>query len=323
MATNNTGLTYGSNLLTNPGFESALGVEWVATSATLTRASDPRTGTYALDAASDGTTQWGAAQGLTSLTNGFYHYEIYGKKNTASYYGFKVLDDGNSANVVNDTYIHNDATYTKQYATRWLTLTTAGIYLYAYDGTPTGLSTRYDDIAIKKIDTVSTFFDVVTAPGTGTYSVPLTLPAGCYNMAGMVLKCDSASTPANYVVASIYINYGAYKALLIKCVAGVLTVLIAETDITYGAGKVLRVDVTTAGSDKTYALYYDGAQVSTTKTITDADINSGVLFGKFATDSVPTFGNLTVPASSLTVNGVSASAVDGVSSYSAIDGVSV
>jgi len=91
--------------------------------------------------------------------------------------------------------------------------------------------------------------------------------------AGLVLNLDSAASPANFLLA--YVN--GTNAYLEKCVAGSYSTLISAA-VTYGAGKTLRV----VKDGTSVSLFYDGAKVGTTQTVSDAGIINNTLHGLYA-----------------------------------------
>lgn len=91
---------------------------------------------------------------------------------------------------------------------------------------------------------------------------------------GIVARLDSTSNPKYFIIA----YYSGKSIMLDKCVNGTYTNLIAQTT-TYGAGQILRLDV--SGTD--VAVYYNGSQISTTKTVSDAGIVNNTIHGMFAT----------------------------------------
>jgi len=91
--------------------------------------------------------------------------------------------------------------------------------------------------------------------------------------AGLVLNLDSAASPANFVVSF----HNGTNAVLAKCVAGVWTTVISAA-ATYSSGATLRV----VKDGTSYTLFYNGAKVGSTSTISDAGIISNTLHGLYA-----------------------------------------
>lgn len=104
-------------------------------------------------------------------------------------------------------------------------------------------------------------------------SVKVTVVSG--NRAGLVLNLDSASSPANFVTAS----HDGVNARLSKAVAGVYTELISAA-ATYSAGAALRV---VKSGPTTYQFWYNGVQIGTDQTVSDAGIINNTRHGMFNT----------------------------------------
>lgn len=110
-------------------------------------------------------------------------------------------------------------------------------------------------------------------------SAAITRTAG--TQAGLCARLDSASTPANFLIA--YLD-GAGNVKVDKCVAGVYTNVISGA-VTYGSTKRLRL----VCSGTSVSAYYDGTQVGSTVTVSDAGIVSNTRHGKFSTYAANTF----------------------------------
>lgn len=107
--------------------------------------------------------------------------------------------------------------------------------------------------------------------------------------AGLVLGLNNTAAPTYFLLA--YLS-PAGNAVLDKCVNGTYTNLI-NTAITYVAGAVLRV----VKSGVSVSLYYNGAQVGTTQTLTagaDDTIINGTRHGMMSTDATVSFDDFSV-----------------------------
>jgi hypothetical protein len=137
-------------------------------------------------------------------------------------------------------------------------------------------------MSLKAINLASMF-------STRAYFTHATTRAACTiignTWAGVVCNLDSASSPANFVIAS----HDGTTCRLTKAVAGVYTELVAET-VAYSAGAFVEVR-RLAGND--YELYYNGSKVGTTQTIADAGIIGNTLAGYFNTYDLNTVANFT------------------------------
>lgn len=133
------------------------------------------------------------------------------------------------------------------------------------------MSAWFDDVSLKEITLASMF-------STRPYSTHCTTKAACTvvagTRAGVVANLDSASSPANGILASV----DGSTARMTKLVNGVYTELVSQT-ITYVAGSF--VEVRRAVGTNNYTLYYNGSAVGAAQTVNDASVISGVLHGFF------------------------------------------
>jgi hypothetical protein len=136
-------------------------------------------------------------------------------------------------------------------------------------------SLYFDDVSLKPITLASMFS---TRPYTthATTKAMATIVAG--TRAGVVANLDSATSPANFVIAS----HNGTNAILEKCVAGTYTSLIS-TSVAYVAGAYVEIRRPAAGNN--WQLFYNGSQVGTDQAIADAAIQAATLHGLFQTYS--------------------------------------
>lgn len=136
-----------------------------------------------------------------------------------------------------------------------------------------GTDITVDNVAVKAL-TPSTLFAYQSDSGLSDFHAiaDLTLTAG--TQCGMGLCLDSVTNPQNFIIA----YHDGTDAHLEKCVAGTYTSLI-DAAAAYGAGK--RLIVIKSGSS--VSLFYDGAKVGTTQTVSDAGIVDNTIHGNFST----------------------------------------
>jgi hypothetical protein len=143
-----------------------------------------------------------------------------------------------------------------------------------FGGVTVGDQFLLDNASAKLLSLTSLFSALNYGITHATTKANITVAAG--TQAGVVTNLDSASSPANFVIAT----HDGTNARLTKCVGGTYTDLIS-TAATYVANAAIEIR-RTAASD-TYKLYYNGAQVGTDQTISDAGIVSNTLHGYFNT----------------------------------------
>lgn len=142
---------------------------------------------------------------------------------------------------------------------------------------------RFDDASVKPLTLSSLISASLYASADIDLSAAITRTAG--TQAGLCARVDSSTSPANFIIAY---QDGAGNVKVDKCVAGAYTNVITGA-VTYAAGRVLRL--VCAGND--VSCYYNGAQVGSTVTVSDAGIVSNVRHGKFSTYAANTFSGYT------------------------------
>lgn len=121
-----------------------------------------------------------------------------------------------------------------------------------------------DDVSVKALTLASLLSTVALAgQADGRFRTRVTLDAN--SQAGMVLRLDDATTPANAILCW----RDRSKVYLEKVVAGAYTTLI-NTTTTYVAGQVLECR---CNGDQV-AVWYGGSQVGATQTISDGVTNT-------------------------------------------------
>lgn len=135
------------------------------------------------------------------------------------------------------------------------------------------LDATIGSVAAKKLTLSSLLSTRAYASADCDLSAAVTRTAG--TQAGLVARLDSATSPANFIIA--YLD-GAGNVKCDKVVAGTYTNVISGA-VTYVAGATLRL----VCNGNSVSAYYNGTQVGTTQTVSDAGIVSNVRHGKFST----------------------------------------
>lgn len=167
-------------------------------------------------------------------------------------------------------------------ATRGDPITASGSYIYAYGnngsalygmGVNTNFTGSIDNISMKPVSGGGAYLKVPQAT-----SVAVKLPArNGTSPLHLMMCCDNPTEPVSMVYARVTSAVGIpFRVTLIKSVGGTLTTLIANTTLTFVAGAYLEVR---RPSPTTFQLWYNGAQVGTTQTVSDSQIVGNVVHG--------------------------------------------
>lgn len=151
---------------------------------------------------------------------------------------------------------------------------------------PADLVISIDNISYKAI-TLSTLFRTLPANAANIVTESIDVTVGAGDFAGLVINLDSISAPGNFVL----FRMNQTNAFIDKCVGGTYTNVLTSA-ITYAAGQTLQAKK----NGTTYQLFYNGAQISTDKTISDAGIISNTIHGLFSTVAGNTLDNFSVVA---------------------------
>lgn len=169
------------------------------------------------------------------------------------------------------------------------------IHTFLAVGTAAGLDTNtstgadVDNLSYKALTTSQLFASLQASVADVLADVNVTGPISTSGIqAGLVVNLDNAASPANFVIA--YLD-GAGNAKLDKCVGGTYSNVISAA-VTYSAGATLRV----IKSGTSYSLFYNGAAVGSTSTISDAGIISNSLVGLFSTSALNSLDNFRIAA---------------------------
>lgn len=160
--------------------------------------------------------------------------------------------------------------------------------LYYLSGNVGAFAGYMDDVSFKKISLLSMLQLVDAGFANVTATVKATITAN--TQSGVALCFDSDGSPANGVVG--YYDRVDNHAKLLKLVAGTWTAVI-DAAATYISGAVVKVVQT---GDTTFQLFYNGVQIGTDVTISDAAIISNTLHGLFSTYA-NSFDDFTLEAS--------------------------
>ncbi len=172
-----------------------------------------------------------------------------------------------------------------------------------YSPNPALADSNVDNVSVKSLPLASLFSTVSETTVNKVVSTDVTLTPG--TQAGVVLNLDNADNPQNFVIA----YHDGTNAYLEKNVNGTYTSLI-NTAATYVEGAEIKV----LKKDNVYKLVYNGIQIGSDQTISDASIVDNTLHGLFSTYSGNTFSNFKI-----TTNLDGSLASDGVSERKVVD----
>jgi hypothetical protein len=160
-------------------------------------------------------------------------------------------------------------------------------YLYV-SSMGTGEIAYLDNLSLQQITTSSIFGGTSLASSTNVnVSADWTITLG--TQAGVVSSLDSTTTPKYYLIG--YYDRSLLTPRLDKFINGVQSTVINGTG-SYAAGGV--VEVKRIGT--TYQLFYNGSQIGTDQTVSDA--NLGNYYGAFSTYASNSYTSLTITDSS-------------------------
>ena len=284
-------LATGTNLVNNGDMESGdPPTGWTAqNAATLSSQADERTGgsgSQSLQAVR-GTGNAVAVRAVTGESVGkWYQWGIW-LRNTTSTFGVGVV-------ISNAAYTGTVPPSPGIASTNWTHLSGSVRMLVAdCNVTPyvyTNGAGRFDDAEVYELSTASLFSLRSHASADVDISAAITRPASGYWQVGLAARVDSAANPQNFVQALSVNSNGAHSIQLVKCVAGTYTTVEATGGVTYVAGARLRL----VCSGNSASVYYNGVQIGSTQTISDAGIISNTLHGLFSTSADAVFSGTTM-----------------------------
>lgn len=274
----------GAELLTNGNMETGdPPTGWSAGgSAVLASVADPRTGSAGSKSISviNGAADYGSAyQAYTAAAGTWLQLTSWHKRVTSAYVAVRIYDNTGILALVNIT------------ATEWTAALLTARVLQALNRNVSfnnsgaiNLESRSDDISLVPLTLASLLSTRAYASADCDLSAAVSRTAG--TQAGLCARLDSATSPANFLIA--YLD-GAGNVKVDKCVGGVYTNVISGA-ITYAAGYILRL----VCSGTSVSAYYNGTQVGTTVTVSDAGIVSNTRHGKFSTYAANSINSYTI-----------------------------
>lgn len=150
---------------------------------------------------------------------------------------------------------------------------TAGFSVGYCNASAASSSIFVDDCSVKKLTGV--YATVNAKKSDVTVKAGWTITG--LSLAGIVMNMDNAATPLNYVI----LHHNASAAIqLLKVVNGTPTQVYANGAIPYVAGATIEL----RKSGTTYSVYYNGSQIGTGQTISDAGIINNTIHGMFSND---------------------------------------
>lgn len=281
--------TVGSELLTDGGLETWTGAtdltnwtEQIAGTSTVNQeASTIHGGTYAarfdVDASNNVAKIY---QTITNSNGDWLLVTLWAKSGTAG--RTIAVDENNGSNAARNLTL----TTTYQQFTTLIKTTKANTDIGVKRSTGTSASLYIDDISAKVLTFSTLFASVSLSTPDVVATVNITRTAGTFS--GIVVALDSASSPANFIIA--YLD-GNGNLAVDKMVSGTRS-NVATTAVTYSAGAPLRV----IKNATKVRVYYNNAWVGSELTISDAGIIDNTLHGLFSTDASNTFDDFVLYA---------------------------
>lgn len=225
-------------------------------------------------------------------TGGWYQFSLWNKRTAGS--GSAVYGYCDATNTVSGNFMFgplSDANYTQKIGTARVTNSTnakLGAKEYAAAPAP-GDTILLDDMSVKALTLAELIASRQFKVSNVTVSIKYT--ASAYEVwGGLVICLDSAASPANFILASCCrVADGTFFVSLVKCVAGTYTSLTSGAPA-YSAGKVLQV----VKSGTSVSVYWNGTQVGTTQTVSDAGITNNTIHGIFSTRSTVSLDDFSI-----------------------------
>lgn len=146
-----------------------------------------------------------------------------------------------------------------------------------------------DNATIKRLTLADLFCTVPNQRVSANISAATTIVADSF--AGVVGWLDSYTVPANFIVC----YHNGTNLIVDKCVGGVYTNLV-NAAAAYSAGATIILKGNRSGSDLLVTAFYNGNQVGTEQTVSDAGIVSNTRHGMFSVYSGNTLDSFSVAA---------------------------
>ncbi len=144
-----------------------------------------------------------------------------------------------------------------------------------------------DNASAKQITISDMMATISGLKNSANISASVTIGQG--TPAGVVGWLDSYTSPANYILCF----HNGETLTLIKVVAGVITSLI-NTAATYAAGAEIKMKGLRSGANLLVTAYYNGVQIGTQQTVSDAGIVDNTRHGIFSSNENNTISRFTV-----------------------------
>jgi peptidoglycan/xylan/chitin deacetylase (PgdA/CDA1 family) len=239
---------------------------------------------YGLEVATGGSVGSQGTQNITSVVGQW--YRIFTRVYTPSANTF-----GTSGGLGAGNIFSNDGFYRVDSEDSWLSLISSGRSTLAANGIilrcvsdQVGDLAHFDAVSAKQVYMPDMFAVVGNCSPNVDVSVKITRPNRA--AAGIVVCLDNPAAPINYIIGYIAPSG---NAVLDKYVNGTYTNLI-DTGVSYVANAAIRI----VKSGTSVDLYYNGAQVGATQTISDASIINNTHHGIMSTDPTVTMDDFSV-----------------------------
>lgn len=286
--------TLGAELLADPGLEGTYTAGKVAAltkdgSPTLAQSADVHGGAKAQEYTGAATSD-GLRYIFTAAANTFYRCSVWGKRTAGENSLTRLNTFQSGASVAVRSQMWTDATYVQKIITP-LAISAGSFSFYGvFESAGAAHDTIIiDDFSVKAISLPSCFRSFRTADALTTI-VKAKVSSISGNMIGVAANVDSSSNPLNFVLALVLVETAVARALLYQCSNGVFT-LKQNTVITYAADAQVEIRHT---ASTTYQIWYNGVQVGTDQTISDAAINTNTLYAQFSVYEGNTFSSFEV-----------------------------